>query len=72
MSDLLITFLYRQNLISTKAAVFLSKETALFKKELVYFGAKRMSRSDNFPLAFLRILTECFSLIGNSKDFLLN
>ena len=36
---------------------------------LVHFGAKRMSRSDNFPYAFLRILAECFCFIGNPKEF---
>ena len=40
---------------------------------LVHFGAKRMSRSDNFPYAFLRIICpKGFYVIGNSRNFLLH
>ena len=45
---------------------------SLTHEGLVHFGAKRMSRSDNFPYAFLRIPTECFCFIGNPKEFLWN
>ena len=42
---------------------------SLSHEGLVHFGAKRMSRSDNFPYAFLRTLMECFCFIGNPKEF---
>ena len=39
-----------------------------FMRDLFTLSAKRMSRSDNFPYAFLRILAELFYYIGKFKE----